>query len=430
MNTKVVKKRKRFRLKTQVLAGLCCVLMVVAGTCAYLLFFGEKSLIDEAYANADTKTKLAGEEIVSDVYKNEDCVYALHYPKFQNELLDQKINAFVEKSKKMKDEQGAVYMDYDSEKVFDQYVAVSMKTRVYDQVENKKPVQEVTNIQDAFVYDLKANRVLEPKDCIRNRGLIPFKNKENLFVSDMDKSGITLGYTENGIIKEEKMNFEEKKNLFKLQNKNIPSILEYEPIVSKTHTVDDRPMIAFTFDDGPNGETTKRIADAFLPYDGRATFFELGSRMQWFPDVTRYLVEQGHQVASHSYDHPYFTDLSVESYMNQVTQTEDIFYSLTGHDITVFRPPGGFSNPEIEANVGVPFIMWDIDSLDWQSRNKDAVINEILPYIHDGAIVLCHDLYDSTAQAIEAILPILAEQGYQFVTVDELMARNGDSNEG
>lgn len=423
MSTKVVK-RKRLRLKQNVLVALCIVLMVSAGACA-LLLFSNRSFVSESYAKANPDNKLAQEKIVSDVYKKDDKIYALHYPKFDQDLLNERVLSFVEKAKFQNDEAQMIYIDYESAKVLDQYISVSLMSKTFEQVEDKNPVHEMTNIQEKFVYDIKENKFLVPQDCLRVRGLVPFKNKEGLHVSDMDEQSLSLGYMENEQYKEERLLFQDYPTLWKLDHEKIPS-LSHETIVPAKHEVDDRPMIAFTFDDGPNEGTTQRIANAFVKENGRATFFELGSRMEWFPSITQFLVEQGHQVASHSYSHPYFTDLSVQDYMNEVTRTEDIFYQLTGQDITVFRAPGGFTSEEIEMNVGLPFIMWDIDSMDWSSRDTGAIMNEILPYVQDGAIILCHDLYEPTADAIEKILPELSAMGYQFVTIDELMARKGE----
>lgn len=424
MNTMKVTKRK-IRLKKQAVIGLSAMLVILCGVCIFTIFLNHRSLVEDAYAIANTANKLADETITSEIYQQDDCVYVLHYPVFKNKTMDEQIQTFLEKAKKQNDQAGMIYVDYESQKVFDQYVVLSLNSTAYETLEKKVPTHEMTKLQEHFVYDLKADKRLEPQDCLRYRALLSWKEKANLQVIGMDDTGIILGYEENGKMQKANVNFQDA-NLFKMDNENIPSILQNDKIEAKTHQIDERPMLAFTFDDGPNTDTTQRIADAFMQFDGRATFFELGHRMEWFPQITQYLVSEGHQVASHSYDHPNFTTMNKQEYMDQVIKTEDIFYALTGHEIQVFRAPGGFSNPEIEASVGMPFIWWDIDSLDWSSRNKDAIINEIVPYVHENAIILCHDLYETTADAIEQILPELDAMGYQFVTIDELMARKGE----
>lgn len=186
----------------------------------------------------------------------------------------------------------------------------------------------------------------------------------------------------------------------------------------------NKPMIALTFDDGPMPES-ERVLNALAQYDAKATFFILGKNIEGNEAVLRRMVEEGHQVGAHSWSHPNLTKISQSAVMSQMTRTMDKVKEITGYDITMMRPPYGALHrisrrPMIELNL--PVILWSIDSLDWKTRNAGSTVREILNQAQNGAIVLCHDVWDSTGAAMETLIPQLMEKGYQLVTVAEMMS--------
>ena len=181
-----------------------------------------------------------------------------------------------------------------------------------------------------------------------------------------------------------------------------------------------KPMVAITFDDGPNAKHTNRILDALQFYNARATFFVLGSLAENNPDILRKMKDMGCQIGNHTYNHPQLTNISSQKVSSQLNSTSDIIANITGVRPTVVRPPYGAYNKTVSSVAGVPLILWSIDTLDWKSRNANSVINAVMPKIQDGDIVLMHDIYESTATAAESIIPALIEKGFQLVTVDEL----------
>lgn len=181
-----------------------------------------------------------------------------------------------------------------------------------------------------------------------------------------------------------------------------------------------KPMVAVTFDDGPNPKTTNRILDSLEFYNARATFFVLGSLAEKYPDVLVRMKGLGCQIGNHTYDHPQLTNISSQKASSQLTRTSDIIANITGTRPTAIRPPYGSYNSTVSSIAGAPLILWSIDTLDWKSRNAEKVINSVLPNVKDGDIILMHDIYTSTASAAESIIPALIGKGFQLVTVDEL----------
>ena len=189
-----------------------------------------------------------------------------------------------------------------------------------------------------------------------------------------------------------------------------------------------KPMIALTFDDGPRASVTNRILDSLGQYGGRATFFMVGTNVPHNGDVIRRMVAQGCEVANHTNDHKYISKLSNEGIVSQVSAVNQKVASVCGVSPVVMRPPGGYIDAHslsVLGSMGMPAIMWSIDTRDWQHRNAQKTINTVLTQVKDGDIVLMHDIYDATADAAVALIPELTARGYQLVTVSELAAARG-----
>lgn len=187
----------------------------------------------------------------------------------------------------------------------------------------------------------------------------------------------------------------------------------------------EKPMIALTFDDGP-GDGTERILRVLQENGAKATFFELGGRIQARPELSKKLAEAGMQMASHTYDHPDLTKISEEDVSSQYTRAEKAMEKATGGKPTALRPPYGASNERVRSQTPYPLILWNVDSEDWSSRDAEAICNAVYDANPgDGDILLFHDIYDSTADAIETLVPYFKEKGYQMVTVEQMFAAKG-----
>ncbi|MBC1968329.1 polysaccharide deacetylase family protein [Listeria marthii] len=196
----------------------------------------------------------------------------------------------------------------------------------------------------------------------------------------------------------------------------LPSSVKV-PEVPKAKT---NKRIALTFDDGPSAAVTPQVLDTLKRYDVKATFFVLGSSVVQNPGLVKRELAEGHQVGSHSWDHPQLTKLSTQEVYNQILQTQKVVFDQTGYFPTTMRPPYGAVNKEVAEAIGLPIIQWSVDTEDWKNKNAGVVTQRVLAGATDGAIVLMHDIHKTTAASLDATLQQLKSQGYEFVTIDEL----------
>ena len=185
----------------------------------------------------------------------------------------------------------------------------------------------------------------------------------------------------------------------------------------------DRPMVALTFDDGPHPIVTPRILNLLKQYNARATFFVLGNRVDSYPDVLQREYTEGHEIGNHSYNHAFLSKLGEQEIAFQVQETDERISHLLPTAPVLLRPPYGAINDAAREAIQKPFVLWSIDTQDWKNRSSGAIASEVLEKVKDGDIILMHDLYAATADACEVILPALAAEGYQFVTVSELLEK-------
>ncbi|MDR1532791.1 MAG: polysaccharide deacetylase family protein [Clostridiales bacterium] len=201
-----------------------------------------------------------------------------------------------------------------------------------------------------------------------------------------------------------------------------------EGALSPEDTFDpNRPAVALTFDDGPS-RFTPRILDLLEEYGGTATFCVIGNRVKGFSDVVQRAVAQGSEVIGHSWDHKQLTNLSGESIESELVSTYDAILETAGTDLKLYRAPYGAINANVTAvsrKLGFSLVGWSVDTRDWKTRNADAVHKAIMSNKLDGQIILCHDVYESTVKAMERVIPELAAQGYQMMTVSKLLALSG-----
>lgn len=186
-----------------------------------------------------------------------------------------------------------------------------------------------------------------------------------------------------------------------------------------------KPMVALTYDDGPYSPATNRILDALEAVDGRATFFVVGNRVAGCASVVRRACALGCQIGNHSWDHTDLTSLSEADVRLQVAQCNEAVEEVTGQAPTMMRPVGGAVNAAVCEAVDYPMILWSIDTQDWLTGDADQTLHAVLDQVKDGDIILMHDLYVTTAEASERIIPALVERGFQLVTVEELAYYRG-----
>ncbi|MFW6281999.1 MAG: polysaccharide deacetylase family protein [bacterium] len=192
---------------------------------------------------------------------------------------------------------------------------------------------------------------------------------------------------------------------------------------------DTEKRIALTFDDGPDELNTPVILDILAEKNVKATFFLLGENVKLFPEITKRIHDEGHQIGNHSWSHDNFRELENEQVLNkEILPTSEKIEEITGLYPRLLRPPFGAINDETIETLGEKnwqIVNWSIDSYDWHiSRdNPDEIVNRMKRLHHPGGIVLLHNNFQSrvTTEALADIIETLKEKGYQFNTIAELL---------
>ena len=184
--------------------------------------------------------------------------------------------------------------------------------------------------------------------------------------------------------------------------------------------------IAITFDDGPHPTYTPEILDILNEYNIRATFFVVGQNVELYPDIVKRAISEGHDIGNHTFTHCHISETSFEAIIDEIQACEDKVYELCEYHVKLFRPPEGVLPDDVRnyaVNEDYSVILWSIDTYDWARAPISNIKRNITKNISSGDIILMHDYVpDSiTPQALRIIIPMLLEQGYQFVTVSELI---------
>lgn len=185
------------------------------------------------------------------------------------------------------------------------------------------------------------------------------------------------------------------------------------------------PVIALTFDDGPNPDHTPRLLDMLKQRNIKATFFLVGRCVVTWPHIVKRIADEGHELANHSWSHPLLTALSTTGLDSQMKRTHDAIIKACGKPPIHYRPPYGAiranQRQHLYDTYGYSTIIWDVDPLDWKNRNAKTVKDRILASTRAGSIILCHDIHGTTVDAMPGTLDELKARGYQFATVSQLI---------
>ncbi len=184
-------------------------------------------------------------------------------------------------------------------------------------------------------------------------------------------------------------------------------------------------IVSLTFDDGPRPDTTGPLLDILKTYNVKATFCMVGWRIQGNEALVKRMVDEGHLLCNHSWDHPNLTELTDEEVIEQITKTDNAIYQATGLKAPLIRPPYGAYDDNTNALIDKPVLMWNLDTRDWESRDTDEILDKINSEIKSGDCLLFHDIYEPSVEAVRILIPQLMNQGYVFVRTDELLTADG-----
>ena len=183
-----------------------------------------------------------------------------------------------------------------------------------------------------------------------------------------------------------------------------------------------KPMVALTFDDGPHAVYTDQILDILEEHHAVATFFEVATNLSKAPDAVRRAADLGCEIGSHSYRHGNLGKMSQEAIQADLAAADEAFVQVLGQAPALLRPPYGSINKALKTSSGKTLVTWSIDPQDWLSKNAEKVVSHVESFKDlDGQVILLHSIYGSTVEAPRVLVPWLQEQGYQLVTVSELL---------
>ncbi|KHD44442.1 polysaccharide deacetylase family protein [Streptococcus hongkongensis] len=185
-----------------------------------------------------------------------------------------------------------------------------------------------------------------------------------------------------------------------------------------------KKLVALTFDDGPNPLTTPQVLSTLQRYQDKATFFMLGSKVTGNEAIVKSIVDSGSEIGNHSWDHPDLTKIPIQDVKTQIDNTNTVIEKVIGKKPTYLRPPYGATNDRIEKTSGMRQILWTVDTRDWENHNTEKMMANIKGQLHPGGIILMHDVHQTSLQALPTILDYLKKEGYQCVTLSELLGQH------
>lgn len=194
----------------------------------------------------------------------------------------------------------------------------------------------------------------------------------------------------------------------------------------------DARLVALTFDDGP-GKYTERLLDELKARGIPATFFVVGRNAVKYTDLLKRMIDEGHVVGNHTMNHKNLTKQTAETVLAEIGDSADIIEQATGIRPYLLRSPGGNINDEVKAVLkeeAVLSVNWSVDTRDWESKDKEKILETAFQEgrygIQDGAIVLMHDIYETSVDAAVEMMDRLIAEGYTFVTVPDLLAARNE----
>ena len=195
----------------------------------------------------------------------------------------------------------------------------------------------------------------------------------------------------------------------------------FMPVIGRAFKDEDSKKIALTFDDGPHPYYTEQLLKGLKERDAKATFFITGQNVEAYPEIVREIYEDDHLIGNHTYSHIQLTSSNAENIKKEIIKTNEVIKEVTGEDTIYVRPPYGSWNKEFEKELNMFPVLWTIDPLDWCSSDVSCIVNTVCAKAGENDIILMHDQYKTTVTAALEIVDRLKAEGYEFVTVDELL---------
>lgn len=395
-----------------------------------------------------TETKVDYYSNISHQGKN---YVSIQYPITTNQTLNEHIKTYI-------DEHYQRFLNYSKtakEKEFNTSAEYNLINKRYEMVllttfNTASSMAHPSTSVKSFVFDKKTNSLLSLKDILTEKGIEQvseslkqnlketyqnclFENRLNSFLDEeiqdysnftFDDSTLVLYFNPYlltsgncGIVN----------STFKLDTLSLKINIEKEVfeentilLKSKEKSIDpNKPVIAFTFDDGPS-KYTDDILNEFNKYQGSATFFVIGNKLDSYKNTLQEMVKLGNEIGNHSYNHQWMSRMSEEELTDQINKTQEKITKITGTTPTRIRPTYGALNKRIKETSKLEIALWNVDPKDWKYKNSKTIAERILRNAEDQSIILLHDTHKRSVDAVKIVLKELDKQGYQFVTLGEL----------
>ncbi len=184
----------------------------------------------------------------------------------------------------------------------------------------------------------------------------------------------------------------------------------------------NKPMVALTFDDGPNRAYTQKVLDVLYENNAFGTFFISGQNISGNEDILKEMKRLGHEIENHTFSHVNLTMLSTEEIAKEFELTQNSIENvLPNYKFKYVRPPFGEYTESVEIAAQCPIVLWDIDSGDYVEKDEKKIYDNVVSSVKDGSIIVFHDDNRHTVAALEKIIPELQNRGFQFVTVSQIL---------
>lgn len=373
--------------------------------------------------------------IETNIEESRQYVISATYPKTNIKKLDNEVENFVlsqiklfkNKSKEIKYliDRDELNIDYDYYTVNNRYINITIKLYIYHSLES---IEEY--YVQAYYFDKISNRFYNVLDIFSNENDLLVK-VNNMLISNNKSMINNLGeltysfdndYLIIYLIENNITTYKIPLNSIKLNIEIINNDKEkdIEPVIKNDKIIDPKlPVVALTFDDGPS-RYTKDIIDTLKSNNVNATFFVLGNKIEIYKDIISESIKNGNEIGNHSYNHKWLSKLSTNELLDQINKTQDILKETVNYTPTCFRPTYGSVNNKIRKSINLSITLWTIDTKDWKINSVDRIVERAIKDIEDGDIILMHDIFQRSSEALKKIIPRLKEQGYQFVTISEL----------
>lgn len=353
----------------------------------------------------------------------------IEYPVFGifelDNAISKDINHIKNEFNNEKKEDSELNIDFEYQIINKNYISIIIKATTFIEKKEEKIY--------TYLFDKNNNKFIDIGDILNKKELITnikkeFKAKYNKKINNsvnLDKYYVGKNYLTFYINLSKKeyliqIPLEDIKFNFVINEKNKLDVDNINSIKKEEKTIDiNKPIVALTFDDGPS-KYTNEILDILKDNGICATFFVLGNKVPYGQETLLKMLENGNEIGNHTYNHKWLAHLDEIEIKNQISKTQEVIFEYTRYLPKVFRPSYGDIPKEMRKEINLEVTLWNVDTLDWKLKNKKQIIKRATKNTKDGDIILMHDTYKRTKDALPEIINTLKKKGFQFVTISEL----------